>query len=388
MNRKSHKEKRFLPIILTFILLSLLVTVGLEYLDFRQGKESFIFTDLLRLPPPSRHPDSPAPAFLSSFSDQLLETIFDQQLPVKYRRDDRGIYSLDITLTPRSRDRLLAKIRQLCREQDRRLEFTEILKENGRTLLRYQIQDDGSPSHLLQLIVKDPSPNEESPPSRENDHRGKMALIIDDIGYGSDISMQLKNLNIPVTGSIIPSAQNARDEALRMQKLNLEIMVHIPMESKNNGYQNWDYITTASSADQMGRVLQRAREIIPQARGINNHMGSLLTQDRRAMTAFLSQVKKTGLFFIDSRTSQNSEAYQIARALGIPAARRDVFIDHQQEYGYTRNQLKKLVRLAVDRGRAIGIGHPFPSTFRAIRDSIPYIRDSGVEVVFVSSFFE
>ena len=151
---------------------------------------------------------------------------------------------------------------------------------------------------------------------------------------------------------------------------------------------NWDFISSTSSLTQMRLILQRAIEIIPDAKGINNHMGSLITRNTKIMTAFLNIVKDSDLFFIDSRTSEKSQAFQIAQALNIKSAQRYVFIDHIQEYKYTLNQINKLVNIALRKGRAIGIGHPFKSTLRAIKDSIPHIRNKKVQIVFVSSFFK
>lgn len=387
MSPGKEKKNPFIAVMAVIIIISLLIIVLLEYLDYEKGKDSFIFTNLLRLEQKQIPSGDPHPT-VKSFTAKLLDIIFDQGFAVQSRKDRHDTYHLQIPVSGQDRDSLVGAIHSFCRKNHRQFIFLEMKKTGDQTTASYKIHQGNTLTHLLQFTGDSPQTPQTAPSEKGDRIRGKLALIIDDVGYGSDISMQLKNLGIPITASIIPSALNARDEARRLSKMNIETMIHIPMESRNNSYRNWDYITSKTSRDQMRAILERARDIVPDARGVNNHMGSLLTQDPGSMTRFLSLVKNTGLFFIDSRTSQNSQAYLIARDMGLTTAARDVFIDHRQEYNYTRNQLKKLVRRALEKGQALGIGHPFPTTLRAIRDSITDIKQSGVEIVFVSTFFK
>jgi hypothetical protein len=128
--------------------------------------------------------------------------------------------------------------------------------------------------------------------------------------------------------------------------------------------------------------------VVPHARGVNNHMGSLLTSDQPAMRRVLGLLKERRLFFVDSKTSVDTVAHAVARALKIKTALRDVFLDDVQTYEHTSAQLRRLVDIARQNGKALAIGHPFPSTIAALRDSVPWLKQQKVEMVFVSAILE
>jgi hypothetical protein len=91
---------------------------------------------------------------------------------------------------------------------------------------------------------------------------------------------------------------------------------------------------------------------------------------------------------VDSRTIGNTVGYEIAKRLGIKTAYKDVFLDHIKGYSHSISQIRLLVEIALQKGKAIAIGHPHASTFRAIRDSIKYIRSKGIKIVYVSELLE
>jgi polysaccharide deacetylase 2 family uncharacterized protein YibQ len=101
--------------------------------------------------------------------------------------------------------------------------------------------------------------------------------------------------------------------------------------------------------------------------GINNHMGSKFTEDPVAMRIVLNSIKAKNLFFIDSLTSINSIGYTLAKDLGVKTAKRDVFLDNEQEPTKILAQIGKAIALAHKHGSAIAIGHPYPSTLEALR---------------------
>jgi hypothetical protein len=121
---------------------------------------------------------------------------------------------------------------------------------------------------------------------------------------------------------------------------------------------------------------------VPLARGVNNHEGSKASADSRVMHAVIGVLAQHGnLFFIDSRTSQDSVGEQTAQAMGVPAAARDVFLDNRADVAYTQEQLLAAAAIARRTGSAIAIGHPRPSTLAAVRSMIPQLQAAGIEFV-------
>jgi hypothetical protein len=102
--------------------------------------------------------------------------------------------------------------------------------------------------------------------------------------------------------------------------------------------------------------------------GINNHMGSLFTENETAMRTLLEVIRANNLFFMDSITSSKSVGYDLARSMGIKTARRHIFLDNEHENKKVTSQLMKLMAMAEEHDLAIGLAHPYPSTFAALKE--------------------
>ncbi|TKJ28168.1 hypothetical protein CEE39_10365 [bacterium (candidate division B38) B3_B38] len=123
---------------------------------------------------------------------------------------------------------------------------------------------------------------------------------------------------------------------------------------------------------------------IPYLKRMNNHMGSRITLDREAISKVLVSIRKHRPLFIDSRTSEDSIAYEVARQMEIPSAARTIFLDEVTEVSHSKKQLLRLGELAQLNGYAIGIGHIYPSTIEALKKTLPLLQRKGVELVFTS----
>ena len=159
-------------------------------------------------------------------------------------------------------------------------------------------------------------------------------------------------------------------------------MLHLPMEPME--YPRVDpgpgALLTSMSPDELIAQLTKNLDTLPSARGVNNHMGSKMTTMSNQMYQIFSILKKRNLFFIDSRTTAESLSRPSARLLKIPFAQRDIFLDHVQNADFIRKQLKKLVRIAIRHGTAIGIGHPHPITIDVLQEELPKLKNK-VELV-------
>jgi hypothetical protein len=121
------------------------------------------------------------------------------------------------------------------------------------------------------------------------------------------------------------------------------------------------------------------------AYGVNNHMGSRFTSCPRETNDALGVLRGSGLFFVDSLTSGRSVVGETARRLQVPSVSRHIFLDHYPREESVLFALDRLRICALKKGSAIGIGHPFPETARAIGRFALGIRDSNVSLVYVSS---
>lgn len=253
-----------------------------------------------------------------------------------------------------------------------------------------------TPQPAVQRITAPPVPVTASQPSVETPEppvtrpvRGRIALILDDVGYDLEAAQKAATLPVPLTFSVLPGTPFARPAAEMLAGRGFEILCHLPMEPvANAAAAGPGSILVAMGDEEIRRRTLEGFRSVPHARGVNNHMGSLATADARVMREILSTLKGTGAFFIDSRTSGRSIAFATARELGIPAASRDVFLDDDRREAAVRKQVAELAARAQRDGSAIGIGHLHPATLRVLAEELPRLADRGFRFVPVSALVE
>src|SRR3990172_369482 len=220
-------------------------------------------------------------------------------------------------------------------------------------------------------------------------YKAKVAIVIDDMGYDKKIFKKFVDLGIPITFAILPGQKFSAGIAKEARSLNYEVMLHLPMEPRNpernpgNGT-----ILTHMSQDEILKQLSEDIESVPYIAGVNNHMGSLLTENQDVMNIILEDLHKRGLFFIDSRTSPRSVAYYTAKRIGVRSGRRDVFLDNKADIGYIKGQVDKVIRIAKQNGEATAIGHPRAGTIAAFREKIADFEREWIELVPVSEVLD
>lgn len=216
----------------------------------------------------------------------------------------------------------------------------------------------------------------------------QLAIIIDDIGYNADLGERSLRLEGNFTYAILPHAPHGPRLARLGARTGKEIMVHNPMSNiRGLPLDEGALDGTMAHADFMA-TLQGNLKALPEARGLNNHMGSLLTQDPRAMGWIMQTLGERGFYFIDSRTTASSRAWETARRYRVPSLKRDVFLDHERNIEQIAHQLTEAIELARDRGYALAIGHPYPETLIVLEHMQPALVEAGVELVPVSTLLK
>ncbi|MDY6790552.1 MAG: divergent polysaccharide deacetylase family protein [Thermodesulfobacteriota bacterium] len=212
-----------------------------------------------------------------------------------------------------------------------------------------------------------------------------IALIIDDIGYSIPRARDFLNVNIPMTFSVLPHLTHSYRIAVEIHGQGHEIMLHQPMEPFNSHLDPGPgALLVGYKPQKISQIMQENIFAAPYATGVNNHMGSKFTSCDKQIGHALRVIKDSNLFFIDSLTSGHSVAHQTAKKLHMTTACRNIFLDNCLQDKYIRRQLYQLEIHAKIHGYAIGIGHPFPQTAKAIRCFISSPKHSGVSFVHVS----
>jgi len=226
-------------------------------------------------------------------------------------------------------------------------------------------------------------PSSPPPPVTRAKVRGRAAIIMDDLGRDLASAHALLAIELPVTFAILPGEPHAAEVASLAHRGGREVMVHIPMEPQSYPATNpgADALLIGQSPEEIRKRFEEFVERVPFAEGGNNHMGSRFTEYREGMEVVLSAMKEKGLFFVDSRTSGHSIAFEEARRVGVAAAARDLFLDNEQDVEKISRQIRNLALMAGKRGQALGICHPYPQTLEALRREASYLKQQGIEIV-------
>jgi polysaccharide deacetylase 2 family uncharacterized protein YibQ len=193
----------------------------------------------------------------------------------------------------------------------------------------------------------------------------RVAIIIDDMGLDMDIARQLCTIDADLTFS------------------GKEVLLHMPMEG-NGKDPGQGAIFRDMDPLQAEALLREALKAVPYIVGVNNHMGSEVTQNEAIMMALLTTIKQNHLFYIDSLTTNNSICGEVASVVNVPFEARDVFLDNEQTYPYISGQFDELISVAKRHGKAIAICHPNPITVETLAREIPRLKARGIVVQRVS----
>jgi len=228
------------------------------------------------------------------------------------------------------------------------------------------------------------------PSTLKTAHRPKIAIVIDDLGGENKISKELLHWDLPLTFSILPFAPYSKTLAEEAHRRGKEIILHLPMEPR--GYPEIKpgegVLLREMDEPTLLRQLSKDIEAVPYIKGVSNHMGSRLMEDPEKIRIVFSELKRRGLFFLDNRTSPKTVGLEVAQSLGLKATERSLFIDHTSDEEEIKQTLEQLIRFSLSTGKAIGIGHPHPSTLKSLKEMIPKMKENGIEIVPLSAMME
>lgn len=229
-----------------------------------------------------------------------------------------------------------------------------------------------------------------APPTLNTALRPRIAIVIDDLGEENKVFQELLRWDLPLTFSILPFTHHAKAIALEAHQKGREIILHLPMEP--HGYPKIrpgeGALLYEMDEERLLRQLSKDIDAIPYVKGASNHMGSRLMEDPAKMRIILSELKRRGIFFLDSRTTPRTVGLQTARSLGLRMAERTLFLDHSLDERDIKQKLEQLAQLSLTTGKAIGIGHPHPSTIKCLREMVPKMKEKGIDIVPLSSVIE
>jgi uncharacterized protein len=205
----------------------------------------------------------------------------------------------------------------------------------------------------------------------------RLALIIDDLGNQQRLGQRALRLPGAIAVAVLPHTPFAQTLAQEAHGLGKEVLVHVPMQPERSQLElGPDGLRLEQSYNEFVVTLASAVAAVPFASGVNNHMGSLLTRDARRMGWLMRELRRDELFFIDSYTTHLSLGLGVAREQGVPALKRDVFLDTDPEPDAIAFQWARLLGIAVANGYAVAIAHPYPVTLDFLEDALRQLDEA------------
>ena len=213
--------------------------------------------------------------------------------------------------------------------------------------------------------------------------RGKIAIIMDDMGGSLSTLQELLRLEVTITPSILPGTSRAIPATVLLRDKGREYMIHMPMQPRSYPKTNpgANALLLGQSEDKTRNLVRSYLAGVPGAVGGNNHMGSRYTAALEPMRIVLDEMQQHDLFFIDSRTIGDSVAFSEARKMGLRTATRNIFLDNRADVSYIRQQIRKMVNLAGKNREIIAICHPHAETLKAFRLEQDWLQKQTVDFV-------
>ena len=235
-------------------------------------------------------------------------------------------------------------------------------------------------------------PREEEGGGREKKEKekGKIAVIIDDLGNSFERDKNIADIDSEITLAVLPARENSVLSAEYFSRLDrFELLLHLPLEPLAAEDREEKMIMTGMASREIDSALQDyLSELGDYVSGVNNHKGSKFTADREKMLILLMKIKEEGLFFVDSFTHKDSVAYELAKEMGIRTARRDIFLDNTNDKEEIRKKLNEAAELAERQGSAVVIGHSRPNTIAVLKEELSVLEKEGIRFVKISEVLE
>lgn len=223
------------------------------------------------------------------------------------------------------------------------------------------------------------------PVVRKNFSNPKIAIVMDDFGYNMNDLDTLFASGLPITFSVLPNLPFSRRVAELARSRGYEVILHLPLEANDESAPaEADTIKTDMDKKKITSMLEQEIEGVPGLRGVSNHQGSKATEDRAVMSVILGDLKKRNLYYFDSLVTDRSVCRGLARDMGVPYAKRDMFLDNESSPDYIERQMLSMRRFAFRKGSVVAVCHDRKNTIHVLSKLMPELSAEGIQFVSLS----
>jgi hypothetical protein len=272
-----------------------------------------------------------------------------------------------------SLENIIAQTKSLQKKEQKQPQTTTSVKE----------ESVSNPQISQTVAVVTPTPVAPTDATPEKRGSVMVAIVIDDMGVSQPHTKDIISLAQPMTTAFLTYGAANKTQAEAAQKAGFEVILHTPMMPSVPAD-----LAPITLSPEMGedRIKTEFNKMLARydgvgMRGINNHMGSKMTEDAKSLGYVMEILHQRNMYFLDSKTTAKSVGKQVAEQYGVPYIARDVFLDNEDNYGYIMQQLQKTEKIAHMRGYAVAIGHPHTQTYRALKDWTKNLGSRHIKLV-------
>jgi len=332
-----------------------------------------------------KRPAKPSAAEIHAITQELAAEAAAQGATVKIKKSavDRDPNSRDSVHIEPLRDaaRSPSNVTALLQALERTATRNKLTRDQpavSRDSIRVRLSRAGFVTHEIEIETS-------TRPEGSATGTARLAIILDDLGADRSVAGTVFVMGYPLTLSILPGQARSSEIAEEAHRRGYEVMLHLPMESVGRERQEAQQLRRGMSAAEVSAIVSDSLAGVPYAQGVNNHQGSEATSDVALMSELMPVLRDKGLFYVDSRTTAATLAYDTAQRSGVPSAFRNVpFLDDVEQVAAVRKQLELAFRGAKEKGEAVAIGHPHAATLEALREVLPRAKAEGIQLVSAS----
>lgn len=186
----------------------------------------------------------------------------------------------------------------------------------------------------------------------------KIAVMFDDGGQNIVQLKKVLELKFPITVAVMPGLAHSKESGALVRKSGNELFLHQPMQAVNLKVNPGPRaIGPDMTVLEINSLLKENISEVGPVSGINNHEGSLITEDETRIGAVLQTCDELGISFMDSRTTSQTRVPQAAMSMGYGYYQRDIFLDNEKTRENIIAEVKRGLSIANKKGYVIMIGH-------------------------------
>ncbi len=217
-----------------------------------------------------------------------------------------------------------------------------------------------------------------------------LIIVIDDVGYSIDELRPFLKLPFPITFAVLPQLVHSTDSALAIRDAGKELILHQPMEALGGNDPGPHAVYLSMDEAAIEKTVAENIDSLPYPPvGMNNHMGSAVTRDERAMRPILKLVKERGMYYLDSLTAPGTATVQLCKELGTSYMERNVFLDNNTDRESILAAIDEGKRIARKNSAAVMIGHVWSSNLAAtLMEIYPELVEEGYSLSTIREYMQ